>query len=170
MCIARPRAAPVECVRSHVGDPTPRPPWLAIRRGGDRRLPRHVHVSAPVRTPGHGNGRDGMEARRTDARVAAVVAARGEGWRAGGGARRGWPRRSSASAEDAEDAVQRGLEIYVRRLARVDPATELAWLKVVVRHEALAVGRARGETVAGEFDLDAQPAPDQRSLDELVAG
>src|SRR3954447_24719199 len=163
MCIARPRAAPVECVRSHVGDPTPRPPWLAIRRGGDRRLPRHVHVSAPVRTPGHGNGRHGMEARRTDARVAAMVAAHGE-------ALRRVARRYSASAEDAEDAVQRGLEIYVRRLARADPATELAWLKVVVRHEALAVGRARGETVAGEFDLDAQPAPDQRSLDELVAG
>ena len=104
-----------------------------------------------------------MEARRTDARVAAMVAAHGE-------ALRRVARRYSASAEDAEDAVQRGLEIYVRRLARVDPATELAWLKVVVRHEALAVGRARGEAVGGEIDLDAQPAPDQRPLDELVAG
>ena len=105
-----------------------------------------------------------MEARRTDARVAAMVAAHGE-------ALRRVARRYSASTEDAEDAVQRGLEIYVRRLARVDPATELAWLKVVVRHEALAVGRARGEAVGGgEIDLDAQPAPDQRPLDELVAG
>src|SRR4051794_11890411 len=110
------------------------------------------------------NGRHGMEARRTDARVAAMVAAHGE-------ALRRVARRYSASAEDAEDAVQRGLEIYVRRLARGDPATELAWLKVVVRHEALAVGRARGEAVGGgEIDLDAQPAPDQRPLDELVAG
>ena len=105
-----------------------------------------------------------MEARRTDARVAAMVAAHGE-------ALRRVARRYSASAEDAEDAVQRGLEIYVRRLARVDPATELAWLKVVVRHEALAVGRARGEAAGGgEIDLDAEPTPDQRPLDELVAG
>ena len=66
-----------------------------------------------------------MEARRTDARVAAMVAAHGE-------ALRRVARSYSASAVDAEDAVQRGLEIYVRRLASVDPATELAWLKVVV--------------------------------------
>ena len=105
-----------------------------------------------------------MEARRTDARVAAMVAAHGE-------ALRRVARRHSANAEDAEDAVQRGLEIYVRRLGCVDPATELAWLKVVVRHEALAVRRGRGEAESGgEVDLDAHPAPDQRSLDELVAG
>ena len=105
-----------------------------------------------------------MEARRTDARVAAMVAAHGE-------ALRRVARRYSANAEDAEDAVQRGLEIYVRRLGCVDPATELAWLKVVVRHEALAVRRGRGEAESGgEVDLDAHPAPDQRSLDELVAG
>jgi RNA polymerase sigma factor (sigma-70 family) len=54
-------------------------------------------------------------------------------------------RRWCGSPEDAEDALQRALEIYVRRLATVDPATELAWLKVVVRHEALAVRRARAD-------------------------
>jgi hypothetical protein len=57
-----------------------------------------------------------MEARRSDARVAAMVARHGE-------ALRRVARRYSASADDAEDAVQRGLEIYVRRLGRVDPAT-----------------------------------------------
>ena len=55
-------------------------------------------------------------------------------------------RRYSASADDADDAVQRGLEIYLRRLARVDPATEVAWLKVVIKHEALAVGRCATRT------------------------
>src|ERR671921_301672 len=56
-------------------------------------------------------------------------------------------RRWSGSAEDAEDALQRALEIYVRRLDRVEPATELAWLKVVVRHEAMAIRRARADGV-----------------------
>jgi RNA polymerase sigma factor (sigma-70 family) len=71
-------------------------------------------------------------------------------------------RRWSGSADDAEDALQRALEIYVRRLDTVDPATELAWLKVVVRHEAIDIRRAR----AAGAPLDALdlaerlPAPD----------
>src|SRR4051794_34469067 len=35
----------------------------------------------------------------------------------------------SLCADDAQDAVQRALEIYMRRGASPDPATELAWLK-----------------------------------------
>src|ERR671911_1080842 len=38
----------------------------------------------------------------------------------------------SATPDDAQDAVQRALEIYMRRLDSLDPATELAWLRVVV--------------------------------------
>jgi DNA-directed RNA polymerase specialized sigma24 family protein len=41
-------------------------------------------------------------------------------------------RHFSLCADDAQDAYQRALEIYVRRLDGVDPTTELAWLKVVV--------------------------------------
>jgi RNA polymerase sigma factor (sigma-70 family) len=109
-------------------------------------------------------GRAAVAAAGREARVTAIVAAHGE-------ALRRVARRYSASADDAEDALQRGLEIYLRRLARVDPATEAAWLKVVVKHEALALRRGRGEVPAGdEVDLDAQPARDQRSLDELLAG
>jgi hypothetical protein len=37
----------------------------------------------------------------------------------------------SLCADDAEDAVQRALEIYMRRVESLDPATELASLKVV---------------------------------------
>ena len=38
----------------------------------------------------------------------------------------------SLCADDAQDAVQRALEIYMRRVSSLDPATELAWLKVVI--------------------------------------
>jgi hypothetical protein len=44
------------------------------------------------------------------------------------------PHRWSGSPDEAEDAVERALEIYARRLATIDRATELAWLKVVVLH------------------------------------
>lgn len=37
----------------------------------------------------------------------------------------------SLCRDDALDAYQRSLEIYVRRLESLDPATEVAWLKVV---------------------------------------
>ena len=45
--------------------------------------------------------------------------------------------------DDALDAYQRALEIYLRRLGTVDPATEGAWLRVVVKHEAMAIRNAR---------------------------
>ena len=41
-------------------------------------------------------------------------------------------RQASLCHDDALDAYQRALEIFVRRVETVDPATELAWLKVVV--------------------------------------
>ena len=61
-------------------------------------------------------------------------------------------RRWSGSQDAAEDALQRAMEIYVRRLASLDPATEAAWLKVVVRHEAMAVQRAAAAAVPLEAD------------------
>jgi RNA polymerase sigma factor (sigma-70 family) len=72
--------------------------------------------------------------------------------------------------DDALDAYQRGLEIYLRHLDRVDPATEGAWLRVVVKHEAMAIRRARQESVAHEdVDLDATVSA-LREVDEAVAG
>ena len=77
----------------------------------------------------------------------------------------------SLCRDDALDAYQRALEIYVRRLDSLDPATEIAWLKVVVKHEALAVRRSRAEAVpAGDVDLDSQVAEAQRPVDDLLAG
>jgi RNA polymerase sigma factor (sigma-70 family) len=76
----------------------------------------------------------------------------------------------SLCRDDALDAYQRALEIYVRRLDSLDPATEIAWLKVVVKHEALAVRRQRAEVVpVEEADLERRTAEEQRPVDELLA-
>jgi RNA polymerase sigma factor (sigma-70 family) len=79
-------------------------------------------------------------------------------------------RQASMCHDDALDAYQRGLEIFVRRVDTVAPETEVAWLKVVVRHEAMAIRRSRMESVTGdELDLDAiMPGPD-RTVDEQIA-
>jgi RNA polymerase sigma factor (sigma-70 family) len=79
-------------------------------------------------------------------------------------------RQSSLCDDDALDAYQRALEIFVRRAATVDPATELAWLKVVVRHEAMAIRRSRAEAVSDEdVDLDSVAPSPTRSVEEQVA-
>ncbi len=79
-------------------------------------------------------------------------------------------RQWSICQDDAYDALQRGLEIYVRRIATIDRATEAAWLKVVIRHEALAIRRARGEAISAEVDLDTHVAAEDRSVEEQVLG
>jgi RNA polymerase sigma factor (sigma-70 family) len=95
--------------------------------------------------------------------VAALLAAHGA-------ALRRVARRWSLCEEDAEDAFQRALEIYVRRLDSVERATEAAWLKVVIRNEALAIRRARGESVGREdVDLDGRVAADLRALEDRLA-
>ncbi len=66
-------------------------------------------------------------------------------------------RRHSLCADDAQDAYQRALEIFLRRASTLDPATVDRWLHVVVKHEAMAVRRARQELVAADDpDLDAR--------------
>lgn len=76
-------------------------------------------------------------------------------------------RQYSLCADDAQDAYQRALEIYLRRVESLDPVTEVPWLKVVVKNEALAVRRSRQGTVTGEeVDFDAQAPMGQRSIEE----
>jgi RNA polymerase sigma factor (sigma-70 family) len=77
-------------------------------------------------------------------------------------------RQYSLCADDAQDAVQRALEIYMRRADSLDPSTELAWLKVVVKHEALAVRKARAGVASEDVDLDAVPAVAQLSIEERL--
>ena len=73
--------------------------------------------------------------------------------------------------DDALDAYQRGLEIFLRRAHTVEAATEVAWLKVVIKHEALAIRRSRQESIGSEeADLDAHAPPAQRGVDEQVEG
>jgi RNA polymerase sigma factor (sigma-70 family) len=81
-------------------------------------------------------------------------------------------RQASLCHDDALDAYQRALEIFVRRVESVDPASELAWLKVVIRHEAMAIRRARTESVSGgDLDLDAfVPAPERSVEDQIASG
>src|SRR5215212_4881296 len=79
-------------------------------------------------------------------------------------------RQTSLCHDDALDAYQRALEIFVRRVETVDPATEVAWLKVVVRHEAMAIRRARSESVTGEdVDLDEFVPGSDRSVEDVIA-
>ena len=79
-------------------------------------------------------------------------------------------RRFSLCEDDAEDALQRSLEIYVRRLGSIERATETAWLKVVIRNEALAIRRTRAQSLTRELvDLDARPDGELRALDERLA-
>jgi DNA-directed RNA polymerase specialized sigma24 family protein len=77
----------------------------------------------------------------------------------------------SLCRDDALDAYQRALEIYVRRIDSLDPATEIAWMRVVVKHEALAVRRQRAEALPVEdVDVDGHAAEAQRPVDDLLAG
>jgi RNA polymerase sigma factor (sigma-70 family) len=111
------------------------------------------------------DGRAGAGARASvDARVAALVA-RHE--RALMRVALHW----SLCRDDALDAYQRALEIYVRRVDSLDPATESAWMRVVVKNEALAVRRQRADALPdGDLDADAEQADPQRPVDELLAG
>jgi RNA polymerase sigma factor (sigma-70 family) len=73
--------------------------------------------------------------------------------------------------DDALDAYQRALEIYLRRLETVEVATEGAWMRVVVKHEAMAIRRSRAASVDREdIDVDAMHHAGARDVDDAVAG
>ena len=76
-------------------------------------------------------------------------------------------RRHSLCADDAQDAYQRALEIFLRRVDDVSPERAAGWLRTVVRHEALAVRRSRLRLVGPESnDMDVEEARDLVSGDE----
>ncbi len=52
-------------------------------------------------------------------------------------------RRFSLCEDDADDALQRGLEILLRRSPEIGPRELIKWMQTVVKHEALAVRRER---------------------------
>lgn len=90
--------------------------------------------------------------------------------KAHGGALLRVARQHSLCLDDAQDAYQRALEIYLRRVDTIDPATEGAWMKVVVRHEAMAVRRGRTDSVTGEdIDFDSQVDEDSSPPEDKLA-
>lgn len=76
-------------------------------------------------------------------------------------------RRHSLCADDAHDAYQRALEIFLRRAGSLDPERAPAWLRTVVKHEAMAVRASRQRLVGpAEVDLDRSEARDLAPVDE----
>lgn len=58
-------------------------------------------------------------------------------------------RRYSICHDDAEDALQRGLEILLTKAPSEDPRELIRWTQTVVKHEALAIRRERERTLSG---------------------
>ena len=114
-------------------------------------------------TPPPSSGRNGPRA-DTEELVLAVVSRHAEGLLR-------LARRHSLCASDAEDAYQRGLEIFLKHAPRLDPERAPAWLRTVVKHEAMAVRRSRQRDLApAQYDFDAVEASASPSPDEQVAG
>jgi RNA polymerase sigma factor (sigma-70 family) len=79
--------------------------------------------------------------------------------------------RHSLCADDAHDAYQRGMEIFLRRARTLNPKTAGHWLHVVVKHEALEVRRGRTAAVAYEdVDFDRHTSPHSASPEEQALG
>jgi RNA polymerase sigma factor (sigma-70 family) len=79
--------------------------------------------------------------------------------------------RHSLCEDDAHDAYQRGMEIFLRRARTLDPASAHKWLHVVVKHEAMEVRRARTASVGyEELDLERHASNHDPSPEERVVG
>jgi RNA polymerase sigma factor (sigma-70 family) len=79
-------------------------------------------------------------------------------------------RRHSICTDDAQDAYQRAVEIFMGHAHRLDPVRAPGWLHVVVKREAQALRRARQELLSTtEPNLDfhqasALPTPEEQLL------
>ncbi len=70
-------------------------------------------------------------------------------------------RRHSLCDDDAADAYQRTLELYLGRAHRLDDATVAGWLKTVCKHEAMAIRAARLRVLTPEpIEWDARASVD----------
>jgi RNA polymerase sigma factor (sigma-70 family) len=78
--------------------------------------------------------------------------------------------RNSLCDDDAHDAYQRSMEIFLRRARTLDPQSAHKWMHVVVKHEARELRRARSGSVpyeAIDFDLHVASevsTPEERAL------
>ena len=79
-------------------------------------------------------------------------------------------RRHSMCVDDAQDAYQRAIELFMSHASRLDAARAPGWLHVVVKREALAIQRARRKILMStEVDLDGHeartlPTPEEQLL------
>jgi len=77
-------------------------------------------------------------------------------------------RRHSLCADDAQDAYQRAVEIFLRHARTLDAADAHKWLHTVTKHEAMRVRAQRSRNVTGDdVDFDghvagALPTPDEQ--------
>jgi RNA polymerase sigma factor (sigma-70 family) len=79
--------------------------------------------------------------------------------------------RHSLCVDDAHDAFQRSMEIFLRRAPTLDPESAHRWLHVVVKHEAMEVRRGRVAAVGyEEVDLERQASPHAPTPEEQVLG
>lgn len=78
-------------------------------------------------------------------------------------------RRHSMCADDAHDAYQRAMEIFMAHATRLDAVRAPPWLHVVIKREAQAIRRSRHKLLLSTaVDLDAHPSdsltPEERLL------
>jgi RNA polymerase sigma factor (sigma-70 family) len=66
-------------------------------------------------------------------------------------------RRFSLCHDDAEEALQRSLEILLRKAPGEDPRHLIKWMQTVVKREAMAVRRERERIFAGPAALEPEP-------------
>jgi RNA polymerase sigma factor (sigma-70 family) len=66
-------------------------------------------------------------------------------------------RRYSICADDADEALQRGLEILLRKAPSDNPRELVRWTQTVVKHEALAVRAERERILAGPAAVTPEP-------------
>jgi RNA polymerase sigma factor (sigma-70 family) len=66
-------------------------------------------------------------------------------------------RRYSLCADDADDALQRALEILLIKAPTDDPRELIRWTQTVVKHEALAVRRDRERILSGPAAVATEP-------------
>ncbi|HYH54295.1 MAG TPA: sigma-70 family RNA polymerase sigma factor [Solirubrobacterales bacterium] len=77
-------------------------------------------------------------------------------------------RRYSLCADDVDDALQRGLEILLRKAPTDDPRELIKWMQTVVKHEALAIRRERERILAAP--VASSPSHAEDWIDLLPTG
>lgn len=79
-------------------------------------------------------------------------------------------RRHSLCADDAHDAYQRAVEIFLRHAGTLDAAEAHKWLHTVCKHEAMRVRNQRSRHVTGDdVDFDGHVAGGLPTADEQLA-